>query len=158
MKALFGKCAMILVLFAAPVLADSVNTNFSFTNQGNVSGDLATGAVVTNVDTVTSTEGLLGPGAVGTLTIKTGALTGSVSAGGTFTAGMFNFVSKNATVFGGPLKGTWTKLPSGQYQLAGQFSGIRSGMKYTGTTTQQFALTNGHYVAVSGTTTINVTR
>ena len=31
-------------------------------------------------------------------------------------------------------------------------------MKYTGTTTQQFALTGGHYVAVSGTTTINVTR
>lgn len=158
MKALFGKCAMILVLFAAPVLADSLNTTFSFTNQGNVSGDLATGAVVTNVDTLTSTEGILGPGAVGTLTIKTGALTGSVSTGGTFAVGVFNFISKGATVFGGPLKGTWTKLANGQYQLAGQFSGVRSGMKYTGTTTQQFALTGGHYVAVSGSTTINVTR
>src|SRR5258705_2548276 len=91
MHALVGKCAMILVLFAAPVLADSINTNFSFTNQGNVSGDLATGAVVTNVDTLTSTEGLLGPGALGTLTIKTGVLAGSVRAGGTFTAGVLNF-------------------------------------------------------------------
>jgi hypothetical protein len=158
MKALFSKCAMFLVLFAAPALADSVNTTISFTNQGNVSGDLATGAVITNVDTLTSTEGVIGPGAVGTLTIRTGAITGSVSTGGTFSAGVFNFSSKGATVFGGPLNGTWTKLANGQYQLAGQFSGVRSGVKYSGVTTQQFALTGGHYVAVSGTTTINATR
>lgn len=158
MKALFGKYLMLLVMVAAPALADSINTTISFTNQGNASGDLATGPVNSNVNSITSTEGVVGPGDVGVITIKTGVITGSISTGGTFAAGVMNFSSKGATVYGNPLKGTWTKLASGQYQLVGQFSGIRNGLKYSGVTTQQFSYTGGHYVAVSGTTTINVSR
>ena len=147
---------VLMVGFGIPLAsANSV----TFTNRGISSGNLSSG-ITSNANNL-SVDGvaIAGPG-FGTLTFDFGTFTGSLSQGGTFTGANFELDMSGAAIFATQFAGTWNKLGSGLYELAGKFSGVSSGVFYSGVTNQLFELNfNNHHIClddVSGRTRVNV--
>jgi PEP-CTERM motif-containing protein len=135
MKSRLLLCAALVALFAAPVFADSVA--ISFTNQGVLSGSLNSG--ITSVASDLAFDGtVIQPGPFATLMFGLGSLTGSLKNGGTFTGGTFELDNGSAVLFTTSFSGTWDKVGTGLYDLAGTFSTIFDGILYTGSTNQMF--------------------
>ena len=135
MKSRLLLCAALIALFAAPVFADSVS--ISFTNQGVLSGSLNSG--VTSVASDLAFDGtVIEAGPFATLSLNLGSLTGSLKNGGTFTGGTFELDNGSAVLFTTSFSGTWDKVGRGLYDLAGTFSTVFEGIRYTGSTNQMF--------------------
>jgi hypothetical protein len=128
-------CAALVALFAVPVFADSVS--ISFTNQGVLSGSLNSGITSTASDLFF--DGMpIEPGPFATLSLNLGSLTGSLKNGGTFTGGTFELDNGSAVLFTTSFSGTWDKVGTGLYDVAGTFSTVFEGIRYTGGTNQIF--------------------
>jgi hypothetical protein len=135
MKSRLLLCAAHIALFAGPVFADSVS--ISFTNQGVLSGSLNSG--ITSVASDLAFDGtVIEPGPFATLSLNLGSLTGSLKNGGTFTGGTFELDNGSAVLFTTSFSGTWDKVGTGLYDLAGTFSTVFEGIRYTGGTNQIF--------------------
>ena len=117
MKSRLLLCAMLVVLFALPAFADSIS--ISFTNQG-VLGSLNSGISSVASDLAFNGTVIL-PGPFATLNFDLGTFTGSLSNGGSFTGGTFELDSTGAVLFTTSFSGTWDKVGSGLYDLAGTF-------------------------------------
>ena len=135
MKSRLLLSAALMVLFAVPVFADSVA--ISFTNQGVLSGSLNSG--ISSVASDLAFGGtVIEPGPFATLTFGLGSLTGSPKNGGTFTGGTFELDNGSSVLFTTSFSGTWDKVGRGLYDLAGTFSTVFEGIRYTGSTNQMF--------------------
>lgn len=135
MKSRLFVCAMLMAVFAVPALADS--TSISFTNQGVLAGSLNSGISSTASDLAFDGT-LIVPGPFATLTFNLGSFTGSLKHGGAFTGGTFELDNGSAVLFTTSFSGTWDKVGRGLYDLAGTFSTVFEGVRYTGTTDQMF--------------------
>lgn len=147
--------AVVLVLLAMPAFADSI----SFTNSGISSGNFNSGVVSTASNL--AVNGLpVGSGPFASLTFNLGSFTGSLKHGGSFTGGDFVLDTAGSVIFATTFSGTWDKIGKGLYELAGTFSGVLDGVRYSGTTNQVFALhfDDGRVCLsdLNGSTTINV--
>ncbi|MGE5056350.1 MAG: PEP-CTERM sorting domain-containing protein [Acidobacteriota bacterium] len=137
MKSRLLLCAVLVAVFAVPVFADSVS--ISFTNQGVLSGSLNSG--ITSVASDLAFGGtVIQPGPFATLTFSLGSLTGSLNNGGTFTGGTFELDNGSAVLFTTSFSGTWDKVGTGLYDLAGTFSTVFEGIRYSGGTNQIFTV------------------
>jgi hypothetical protein len=140
MKSFFLACTIVLATLVAPAFADTI----SFTNTGNVSGNIGTGTVISTVDSISLNGGLLESGVLGTLSFNAGSFTGSFKTGGSFTGGDLVFAAEGgAVLFSSTISGTWTKLSNDMYELVGTFAGVLNGVSYTGNTTQFFGFSGG---------------
>lgn len=135
MKSRLFVCAMLMAFFAVPAFADSVA--ISFTNQGVLSGSLNSGVMSLASDLAFGGT-VIEPGPFATLTFDLGSLTGSLKNGGTFTGGTFELDNGSAVLFTTSFSGTWDKVGSDLYDLAGTFSTVFEGIRYTGGTNQIF--------------------
>lgn len=122
------RCAIVLAAMAAPASA----VNIAFNNHGTVSGDLASGSVVSTVQNLRIGGLSLGSGPIGQLTFTTSPVTNTI------TGGQLQLDVGGSVLFTTSFNGTWTRLGKGRYQLVGKFSGSQPGVTFTGTTTQLF--------------------
>lgn len=135
MKSRFVFCALLLALFVVPAFADSIS--ISFTNQGILSGNLNSGVASTASDLAFGGT-ILQPGPFATLTFDLGTFIGSLQTGGSFTGANFQLENASGLIFQSAFSGTWEKVGSGLYDLAGAFSTTFEGVHYTGVTDQIF--------------------
>jgi PEP-CTERM motif len=164
MKSLLAVCGALVMLFAAPLFADTID----LTNQGiSVASGTITGGLSAVISPVTVGSLNGSPLTVDPINdlilFDTGSsFTGSLLTGGAFTGGDF-VVSVGALPLASGLAtnftGTWTLLPDGEYKLFGTFSDIsNSGNQVTGFTTQLFQITfqndTTSFTDLSGNTTI----
>ena len=160
MKSFFLACILLLAVAVTPSFADSL----TFTNHGNLSGNISTGTVQSQLDSISLNGAALAGFPLGPLSINTGSFSGSFLTGGTFTGGNLSIALNNgAVLFTTTISGTWTKLSNDLYELFATFSGVVSGTSYSGSTTQFFGLVGGDrgddssqggLVDLYGTTTI----
>ena len=140
MKSFFLACIMLLAVAVTPSFADSL----TFTNHGNLSGNIGTGTVQSQLDSVSLNGAGLAGFPLGPLSINTGSFTGSFLTGGSFTGGNLSIALNNgAVLFTTTISGTWTKLSNSLYELVATFSGVVNGTSYSGSTTQFFAFLGG---------------
>jgi hypothetical protein len=137
MKSRLLLCAVLLAVFAVPAFADSIS--ISFTNQGVLSGSLNSGISSVASDLVFGGT-VIQAGPFATLNFDLGTFTGSLKNGGTFTAGTFELDNAGTVLFTTSFSGTWDKVGSGLYDLAGTFSTVFDGVHYSGVTDQMFKL------------------
>ena len=136
MKSRLLLCAMLVAVFVVPAaFADSIS--ISFTNQGVLSGSLNSGISSVASDLAFNSTIIL-PGPFATLNFDLGTFTGSLNNGGTFTGGTFELDNAGAVLFTTSFSGTWDKVGRGLYDLAGTFSTVFEGVRYTGGTDQMF--------------------
>jgi PEP-CTERM motif len=136
MKAFSLVGTMLLAMLVAPAFADTL----TFTNQGNLSGNISTGTVVSGISGLTLGGAPIFGFPVGTVSFNTGSFTGSFQSGGSFTGGDLAIaLDGGAILFESAISGTWTKLSNNLYELVGTFAGVIDGLHYSGTTTQFFA-------------------
>jgi hypothetical protein len=153
MKPLLVVFGIVLALLATPALADS----FSVNNQGlTFSGASSTGILAGSAINGLTVGGMTIP-VPGSLLFGTGALTGSLDGGATFSSGNVFLNVLGVTIFASNFTGSWSQTSSGLYELAGTFSSAAAGVH--GFTTQFFQVqfTNGEACLrdVSGSTTIS---
>lgn len=140
MKSFFLACIMMLAVAVTPSFADSL----TFTNHGNLSGNIRSGTVQSQLDSISLNGAALAGFPLGPLSINTGSFSGSFLTGGTFTGGSLSIALNNgAVLFTTTISGTWTKLSNDLYELVATFSGVVSGTSYSGSTTQFFGLVGG---------------
>ncbi len=120
MKSRLLLCAMLVAMFALPAFADSIS--ISFPNQG-ILGSLNSGISSVASDLAFNGTVIL-PGPFATLNFDLGTFTGSLSNGGSFTGGTFELDSAGTVLFTTSFSGTWDKVGSGLYDLAGTFSTV----------------------------------
>ena len=135
MKSRLLLCAVLLAVFAVPAFADSIS--ISFTNQGVLSGSLNSGISSVASDLLFGGT-VIQAGPFATLNFDLGTFTGSLNNGGTFTGGTFELDNAGTVLFTTSFSGTWDKVGSGLYDLAGTFSTVFDGVHYSGVTDQMF--------------------
>ena len=154
-------CTVLLALVALPAFADSE----SFTNQG---GELFVGSSGISANSPMTSFSINGTqifsgNNIGFVDFNTGAFTGSLASGGTFSGALFKLGFTNQLLFRlNNFTGTLTSLGNGLYDLAGIFSGVSGSIAFNGSTNQIFSLSSdGHgddcWHDLHGTTTITAT-